>query len=67
MSDKKKLWGGRFQQPTDTFVDPNDLEFYLLGWLQGAPSRAAPHFPPNAGLIGAGGYRLDTTPPEVSE
>ncbi len=53
--------------PTDTFVDPNDLEFYLLGWLQGNPERAEPRFPRDAGLIGKTGYRIDTSFQEVQQ
>jgi pilus assembly protein CpaC len=52
--------------PTDSYVQPNDLEFYLLGWMQGSPSRLQKPDTGQAGLITPGGYRLDTTAPEDS-
>ncbi len=35
--------------PTDKFVEPSDLEFYLLGWQQGAPKPAPAATPTNGG------------------
>jgi len=52
--------------PTDSYVQPNDLEFYLLGWMEGSPKRLETRDAGKAGLITPGGYRLDTTAPEDS-
>lgn len=48
--------------PTDHFVPPNDIEFYLLGWLEGLGERKPRRRSSGAGMIGEGGYRL---PPQL--
>jgi len=49
--------------PTNHFIEPNALEFYLMGWLEG---RTPPHDEP-AGLIGDAGYRISPEMQEASQ
>jgi pilus assembly protein CpaC len=44
--------------PTDSFVEPNDFEFYLLGALESQRSGEALEEDRDAGLIGPAGHRL---------
>ena len=49
---------GDIRLPTDSFVPPDDFEFYLLGALEAQREGAAPD-EDAAGLIGPSGHRVD--------
>jgi pilus assembly protein CpaC len=44
--------------PTDSFIEPNALEFYLLGRLEGYPGETTQP----GGMIGDVGHRVTATP-----
>jgi pilus assembly protein CpaC len=46
----KPMGTGVAKLPTDKYVEPNDYEKYLLGYLQGDPKRLNPPSPPAAPL-----------------
>jgi pilus assembly protein CpaC len=52
------------QLPTDHFIDPSAVEFYLFGRLEGT-SPEGPHEP--GGLIGEAGYRIAPNAKESSD
>ena len=54
----KPLPAGRARLPTDSFAEPNDFEFYLLGALESQRSPEADYDDEDAGLIGPAGHRL---------
>jgi pilus assembly protein CpaC len=76
----KPMTGGNFALPTDHFIEPTALEFYLLGRLEGRGDPAddagtqeqAAVTPTNehdneaAGLIGGAGYQVSTLPEEMN-
>src|SRR5262245_9141773 len=54
----KPLGPGPHPLPTDSFIEPNALEFYLLGRLEGYPGETAQP----GGMIGDVGHRVTATP-----
>jgi pilus assembly protein CpaC len=55
---------GHHTLPTDNFIEPNDLEFYLLGAMEGNPNRHPDHQDNDAGepeMIGTTGPRVSTS------
>jgi pilus assembly protein CpaC len=52
----KPLGADPVQLPTDNFIDPSPVEFYLYGWIEGRPPEEAT----TAGLIGEAGYRVSS-------
>ncbi len=59
---------GDMQLPTDYFIEPNEFEFYLMGWLEGAAekesesSASSARVEPPIGLIGDAGHLVGTSP-----
>jgi pilus assembly protein CpaC len=53
------LGPGPHPLPTDRFIEPNALEFYLLGALEGHPSRMNTQY---GGMIGDVGHRVQAVP-----
>ena len=53
----KPLPAGDFKLPTDSFVEPNDFEFYLLGALE-SQRNGGSEGTQSAGLVGPAGHRL---------
>ncbi len=53
------LGPGPHPLPTDRFIEPNALEFYLLGALEGHPSRMKTQY---GGMIGDVGHRVQAAP-----
>ncbi len=53
------LGAGPHPLPTDRFIEPNALEFYLLGALEGHPSRLNSQY---GGMIGDVGHRVQAVP-----
>jgi pilus assembly protein CpaC len=74
----KPMTGGDFALPTDHFIEPSALEFYLLGRLEGrgdpdedegTTEQAATTTEDDneaAGLIGGAGYQVSTLPEEMN-
>jgi pilus assembly protein CpaC len=54
----KPLGPGPHPLPTDSFIEPSALEFYLLGKLEGYPGETAQP----GGMIGDVGHRVTATP-----
>jgi pilus assembly protein CpaC len=54
----KPLPPGRLRLPTDSFVEPNDFEFYLLGALEAQRSPEPTDDEETGGLIGPAGHLL---------
>jgi pilus assembly protein CpaC len=54
----KPLPPGRPRLPTDSFAEPNDFEFFLLGALESQRSPEATYEDEGGGLIGPAGHRL---------
>lgn len=65
----KPLGPGPHPLPTDSFIEPSEFEFYLLGRLEGrgdgAPGASAQATPTSGGLIGAAGHRIGALPKEI--
>jgi pilus assembly protein CpaC len=55
----KPLGAGPHPLPTDRFIEPNQAEFYLLGALEGHPSRRESQY---GGMIGDVGHRVQPVP-----
>jgi pilus assembly protein CpaC len=55
----KPLGPGPHLLPTDHFIEPNQAEFYLLGALEGHPSRRESQY---GGMIGNVGHRVQPVP-----
>jgi pilus assembly protein CpaC len=53
----KPLPAGEFRLPTDSFVEPSDFEFYLLGAME-AQREGDSDGTQSAGLVGPSGHRL---------
>jgi pilus assembly protein CpaC len=75
----KPMTGGDYALPTDHFVDPSALEFYLFGRLEGRGGNdesesattdqaavATENENEAAGLIGGAGYQVSTLPEEMN-
>ena len=73
------MTGGDFALPTDHFIEPTALDFYLYGRLEGRPdteeengtteqAAAITEEDDNeaAGLIGGAGYQVSTLPEEMN-
>jgi pilus assembly protein CpaC len=60
----KPLGSAPLTLPTDHFIEPSELEFYLLGKLEGKPPKE-PREP--GGLIGEAGYRIAPNAQEASD
>jgi pilus assembly protein CpaC len=63
----KPLDPGKHPLPTDHYIEPNDFEFYLLGWLEGrgdgdASTGSSAGSDTAGGLIGESGHRMATAP-----
>ena len=41
--------------PTDQFIEPNDFEFYLMGWMEGAGKGETAKPAPQRGSVKSGG------------
>jgi len=54
----KPLAPGQARLPTDSFAEPNDFEFFLLGALESQSSPEPVDDDEDAGLIGPAGHRL---------
>jgi pilus assembly protein CpaC len=54
----KPLGPGPHALPTDSYIEPNALEFYLLGRMEGYPGETAQP----GGMIGDVGHRVTATP-----
>ena len=57
-----KPLGNDFELPTDYFIEPSALEFFLYGWLEGKGVDEAAEA---GGIIGGAGYRVSTTTKEA--
>ncbi len=68
----KPMTGGDYPLPTDHFVEPTALEFYLFGRLEGKDEpherrgRNDSQQTQAAGLIGGAGYQVSTLPEEMA-
>ena len=65
------MTGGDYPLPTDHFVEPSPLEFYLFGRLEAKDDpneredRNDTQQTQAAGLIGGAGYQVSTLPEEM--
>jgi pilus assembly protein CpaC len=59
----KPLGPGPHPLPTDSYIEPSQFEFYLLGRLEGYPGETQEP----GGMIGDVGHRVSTTPEGVSQ
>jgi pilus assembly protein CpaC len=60
----KPMGLGRHALPTDSFIEPNMAEFYLLRAMEGNPNRGTGHMSEEmeaTGLIGESGHRVSTS------